>query len=374
MRFAQLTKKLCIFTTHTVSLVLCVSFACVTFFTFIFEIHTLLTATRLSLAFSSDDASKPCIIVEGSSHDKSASATSDSPDGIGGHHRGGSTEGPMHPLHSGSGSPMSPGGGSSSSSSRSESLSSCHALNLPRNPVAFPELRPIGDYVPVSASLEAYASWSGSLIQSSGGFLRFHFVGLPPWARLAFLAAKNEAPTLTQHELLELINPNKHTTSGSGSPGAAMPSTLGGGGRLFRKRDSDRQTTSQSGVSVELLDYFEPGTWFITIINDGADTVPLVLNISSAAEIPSHCLNNCNGHGKCHLGKCQCFPGFIGHDCADSKHTQLLFTDSYCFLCVFVRMSRRTHILRVLQFYLLLLFLITSNFLQVFDILLSYLP
>ncbi|CAG2163482.1 unnamed protein product [Oppiella nova] len=35
-------------------------------------------------------------------------------------------------------------------------------------------------------------------------------------------------------------------------------------------------------------------------------------------EVPTTCPNNCHNHGNCHLGKCQCFPGYIGHDCADN--------------------------------------------------------
>lgn len=36
-------------------------------------------------------------------------------------------------------------------------------------------------------------------------------------------------------------------------------------------------------------------------------------------DVPTSCPNNCHGHGNCHLGKCHCFPGHIGLDCADSK-------------------------------------------------------
>lgn len=38
-----------------------------------------------------------------------------------------------------------------------------------------------------------------------------------------------------------------------------------------------------------------------------------------SGEIPLTCPNECHDHGNCHLGKCHCFPGFIGPDCADSK-------------------------------------------------------
>ncbi|GIY23951.1 hypothetical protein CDAR_467471 [Caerostris darwini] len=34
-------------------------------------------------------------------------------------------------------------------------------------------------------------------------------------------------------------------------------------------------------------------------------------------EIPLTCPNACHDHGNCHLGKCHCFPGYIGPDCAD---------------------------------------------------------
>ncbi|KAI1299285.1 Teneurin-m [Halotydeus destructor] len=265
-------------------------------------------ASRLQLTYSADDT-KPCIIVEGDSQ----SQTPLPPD----NNNGGlillpSASGANGQHHYGHGrstdSSLSVAGGQGSQHhgghrSRPESLSSCFAINLPRNPTAFPEIElSTSPSSPLSTSLEGFASWSGSFVQPASGFLRFHFLGLPPWARLAVLAAKNEPPSITQHDLLELINPNKHN-SATGK---------------FKKRDSDPRDSVRSGVSVELLDFFEAGSWYITIINDGQESVPLVMNISNAADIRTHCANDCHGHGKCHLGKCQCFPGYIGHDCADS--------------------------------------------------------
>ena len=34
------------------------------------------------------------------------------------------------------------------------------------------------------------------------------------------------------------------------------------------------------------------------------------------------CANQCNGHGECYLGFCQCHVGYYGHDCAQRMEGQ----------------------------------------------------
>ncbi|GFR12514.1 teneurin-m, partial [Trichonephila clavata] len=69
---------------------------------------------------------------------------------------------------------------------------------------------------------------------------------------------------------------------------------------------------------VSFLHFLEPGTWYFSIINDDSTSVGISFLPSLARDVPTSCPNNCHHHGNCHLGKCHCFPGYIGHDCADS--------------------------------------------------------
>ncbi|RWS31001.1 N-acetylglucosamine-1-phosphodiester alpha-N-acetylglucosaminidase-like protein [Leptotrombidium deliense] len=177
---------------------------------------------------------------------------------------------------------------------------SCPTVNFGKDLLSFTEIKVNADSA-ITGTLEAYNSWNGYLNQAQPGFVRFYFHSLPPSSRLALYARKNEVPSLTRYELVEFINSDKPPSSSK-----------------LTKRNSE-SGSQRNGISVEMLDFFEAGQWYITLVNDGEETVPLNLNVSSASDIPSSCHNSCNGHGKCHLGKCQCFPGFIGHDCADSE-------------------------------------------------------
>ncbi|XP_054167929.1 teneurin-m-like [Oppia nitens] len=160
---------------------------------------------------------------------------------------------------------------------------------IPRDPIEFTELK-LG-LGPLTITLDAHESYSLVFNQPDAVFLRFIFT-IPTTARLALLGRKNEPPSLTAYHMLEVISQDKSQ-------------------KLY-KRDA------QPSADVELLQYFEPGAWYLTIINDIDDTVPLVFTANIAKEVPTTCPNNCHNHGNCHLGKCQCFPGYIGHDCADN--------------------------------------------------------
>lgn len=69
---------------------------------------------------------------------------------------------------------------------------------------------------------------------------------------------------------------------------------------------------------VDLIHFLEPGTWFLSLINDDPLPVSLALQPSVARDVPTSCPSQCHGHGSCRLGQCHCFPGYIGLDCADS--------------------------------------------------------
>lgn len=130
--------------------------------------------------------------------------------------------------------------------------------------------------------------------------LNFQFYA-PLHARLVLLANRNEPPSFGLHQVFQVIN-DEILSSSSGA---------------IQRRTIRESQLMQMQTRHEL----EHGSWYITILNDLDHSVSVVLNISVIHNESVSCTNNCNNNGHCHLGKCQCFPGFIGHDCADSKFT-----------------------------------------------------
>ncbi|KAL3224464.1 hypothetical protein MRX96_026578 [Rhipicephalus microplus] len=134
--------------------------------------------------------------------------------------------------------------------------------------------------------LEAHDAWNVRFEQPEAAFVRFN-VTAPQGARLALLARRNEPPSLTARDVAEVV------------------ATAGG---------------HRSAVleEVDLIHFLEPGTWFLSLINDDPLPVSLALQPAVARDVPTSCPSQCHGHGSCRLGQCHCFPGYIGLDCADS--------------------------------------------------------
>ena len=179
------------------------------------------------------------------------------------------------------------------------SLRPLYTINLPKKPSLFSLIKFVTTYELLIESIGGYGSWAGYFDQPKSGFVRFHFKSLPVWSRIAFFARKTTPPTLTRYDILEYVNVDQTQN--------------------LAKENRDLENSHKSIISISLLKYLESGNWFLTLVNDEEKAIPLVLNISKADEVPISCPNNCNGHGKCHQGKCHCFPGHIGQDCKDSE-------------------------------------------------------
>lgn len=181
----------------------------------------------------------------------------------------------------------------------SQKLVTNFIINLPKDSSLFSIIKFQSKYEIIIESIDGYSSWIGSFNQPVAGFIQFSFKNLPIWSRLAVFGRKNIPPTLTRYDILEYVKFEKSTN--------------------YEKMKKDLESDYKTQVSVEFSSYFESGNWFITLINDEEKMVPLILNISKMDVTPILCPNNCNGYGKCHQGKCHCFPGHIGKDCAESK-------------------------------------------------------
>lgn len=172
-------------------------------------------------------------------------------------------------------------------------LPSC-APSLPRDPLHFAHVQLAeSGHSSHSIRLDPYSAWPVWFSQPDPSYLRFSFSSAVS-TRLAVLANKNEPASLTSHHVLQTV-------------GEARPTRL--------ERDPPDQLHS------EWLYYFEAGSWYVTLVNDSPLPATLSVDISSVRNESIECPSHCHHHGLCHLGHCQCFPGFIGPDCADSKWT-----------------------------------------------------
>ncbi|XP_064481434.1 teneurin-m-like isoform X2 [Ornithodoros turicata] len=138
--------------------------------------------------------------------------------------------------------------------------------------------------------LQPHDTWNLWFNQPDPAFVRFKLTARQG-SRLVLLARKNEPPSLTSRDFSEIV-----------------------------ASEDSRRPYRRAAVleEVDFIHYLEPGTWYLSVINDDATSTAVTFHPAVASDIPTSCPNNCHSHGRCHLGKCHCFPGYIGLDCADS--------------------------------------------------------
>lgn len=140
-------------------------------------------------------------------------------------------------------------------------------------------------------AIRAYGYWNMQFYHSEAAYVRFE-LGLPRSASLALYARRNALPTHTHHDVLHMVSGYK-----------------------------SRPVRAAAGlVAREVVQFLEPGHWFVSLYNDDGDPHQVTCLVTVARDMTLSCPRGCSaGNGECILGKCQCRSGFAGDDCSESK-------------------------------------------------------
>ncbi|XP_076290025.1 teneurin transmembrane protein Ten-m isoform X6 [Lasioglossum baleicum] len=145
----------------------------------------------------------------------------------------------------------------------------------------------------LSKEIPPYSYWNMQFYQSEAAYVRFDY-NIPRGASIGVYARRNALPTHTQYDLLEVLSGFKARTTRA-SHVSVIPS-----------------------IKKEVINYMEPGHWFLSLYNDDGDPQEVSFIAVIAEDMTHNCPNGCSGKGECLLGHCQCIPGFGGEDCSES--------------------------------------------------------
>ncbi|XP_035680810.1 teneurin-3-like isoform X4 [Branchiostoma floridae] len=149
--------------------------------------------------------------------------------------------------------------------------------------------------VPVGGNVEEtvppFAFWRSQLYLRQPRYIMYN-VSMSSDAKLGIYARKDSLPTHTQFDFAEMMD-GSHIVVPSGR----------------RRRASE--VRRQSGF----VQYMGAGQWHMAVFNDGPQPQKVLLN-NKITDNPAECPAECNGNGECITGICQCYPGYMGKDCA----------------------------------------------------------
>lgn len=132
---------------------------------------------------------------------------------------------------------------------------------------------------------------------SEPAYVKFE-LGLPRGASLGLYGRRNALPTHTNYDMLHIVSGYKNRN----------------------------KRASSSLVTKEVLQYMEPGHWFVSLYNDDGDPQEATCLITLSRDMTLSCPRGCNnGNGECILGKCHCKSGFGGDDCSESEFSSYYF-------------------------------------------------
>ncbi len=160
--------------------------------------------------------------------------------------------------------------------------------------------------------IPAYSYWNMQFYHSEPAYVKFE-LGLPRGASLGLYGRRNALPTHTNYDMLHIVSGYKNRN----------------------------KRASSSLVTKEVLQYMEPGHWFVSLYNDDGDPQEATCLITLSRDMTLSCPRGCNnGNGECILGKCHCKSGFGGDDCSESEFSSYYFyleIDISLFLLFFSR-------------------------------------
>ncbi|XP_078038060.1 teneurin transmembrane protein Ten-m isoform X2 [Augochlora pura] len=164
------------------------------------------------------------------------------------------------------------------------------AMSFPPDGTTFAQIN-LGEKL--SKEIPPYSYWNMQFYQSEAAYVRFDY-NIPRGASIGVYARRNALPTHTQYDLLEVLSGFKARTTRA-SHVSVIPS-----------------------IKKEVINYMEPGHWFLSLYNDDGDPQEVSFIAVIAEDMTQNCPNGCSGKGECLLGHCQCIPGFGGEDCSES--------------------------------------------------------
>ncbi|XP_061642682.1 teneurin-1 isoform X2 [Phyllopteryx taeniolatus] len=144
-----------------------------------------------------------------------------------------------------------------------------------------------------------------------GVFWRFHMtvhhpthmkfnLSLSHNALLGVYGRRNIPPTHTQFDFVKLLD------------GKAVPRSLSDP----ISAGNEPKGLLLSGLQeTRFIEYMDPGTWHLALYNDGRNLEQVLLH-STPIDTMDGCSKGCNGNGECVAGRCHCFAGFMGPNCA----------------------------------------------------------
>ncbi|XP_034511552.1 teneurin-2 [Ailuropoda melanoleuca] len=137
--------------------------------------------------------------------------------------------------------------------------------------------------------------WRSQIHISQPQFLKFN-ISLGKDALFGVYIRRGLPPSHAQYDFMERLD-GKEKWSVVESP---------------RERRSIQTLVQNEAVFVQYLDV---GLWHLAFYNDGKDKEMVSFN-TVVLDSVQDCPRNCHGNGECVSGLCQCFPGFLGADCA----------------------------------------------------------
>ncbi|XP_054706826.1 teneurin-m-like [Uloborus diversus] len=132
-----------------------------------------------------------------------------------------------------------------------------------------------------------YSHWIVQMKQKGPSLVRFNYT-LPVGARLGVFGRRNQLPTHTRYNFLEIL-----TTDSA--------KTLRNEKRLY---------------IAEFIQFLERGLWYISAYNDGDQMLDISFITQTTDESSLTCPYDCHGHGRCVMGNCVCNSDFAGDSCA----------------------------------------------------------